>query len=118
MAGQTGLPMIYHIATGEEWDGQAGVANYAPSAYAKEQFIHCCDLHQLEAVASKYFAGSSELVVLEIMPTGLEPETKYERSGVERFPHVYGPINKSAINRVIRVRSNVDGLFDGAFSEV
>ena len=110
--------MIYHIATREEWDSQAEAADYTPSAYAREQFVHCCDLHQLESVASNYFAGSSELVVLEIIPTGLEPETKYERSGVERFPHVYGPINKSAINRVIEVRCNADGLFEGAFTEL
>ena len=48
----------------------------------------------------------------------LEPETRYEQNGMEKFPHVYGPINKSAVNREIEVQCNGDGLFWGAFDEL
>ena len=107
--------LIYHIATQNEWDDHASAATYAPLAHEKDGFIHCCDLHQLEPVANQYFPGRDDLVVLELVPTKLEPETRFEQSGEEKFPHVYGPINKDAINRVTRVRCNANGLFDGAF---
>jgi uncharacterized protein (DUF952 family) len=110
--------MIYHIATQTEWDNQSSAPVYAPSAYIKEQFIHCSDLHQLESVANRYFPGRDDLVILELMPTKLEPETRYEQSGLEKYPHVYGPVNKDAINREISVQCNADGRFAGVFDEL
>lgn len=110
--------MIYHIATRGEWEDQDGAAEYAPSAFAAEGFIHCCDRHQLETVGSRYFPGRKDLVALAILPTKLESETRYERSGDERFPHIYGPINKGAISTATGVQCNADGLFDGAFAEL
>ena len=110
--------MIYHIATKREWDCQAGAAGYAPLAYEEEGFIHCCDLHQLESVANGYFPGRDNLVILELIPTKLEPETRYEQSGKEKYPHVYGPINKDAVSRTIRFQCNEDGRFDGVFAEL
>ena len=110
--------MIYHIATKEEWEDQGAAAVYAPSSYAKEQFIHCSDLHQLESVANRYFPGREDLVILELMPTKLEPQTRYEQSGLEKYPHVYGPVNKDAINREMSVQCNADGRFDGVFSKL
>ena len=110
--------MIYHIATQEEWDLQIDAAVYAPFAYNQERFIHCSDLHQLESVANRYFPGRDDLVILELMPTKLEPQTRYEQSGTEKYPHVYGPLNKDAINREISVQCNADGRFDGVFDEL
>ena len=108
--------MIYHIATQREWDEHAVSTEYAPLAYGKEGFIHCCDLQQLESVANRYFPGRDDLVVLELFPTRLKPETRYVQSGDERFPHVYGLINKDAINRTFGVQCNPDGLFEGIFN--
>ena len=110
--------MIYHIATPEEWDCQGAAGKYVPATYKEEGFIHCCDLHQLESVASRYFQGRDNLLILELIPTRLGPETRYEQSGNEKYPHIYGPINKDAINRTIRVQCNADGLFGGAFAEL
>ena len=110
--------MIYHIAIKREWDDQADSTEYAPLAYGTDGFIHCCDFHQLMSVANGYFQGRDDLVVLELLPTNLEPETRYEQSGKERFPHVYGLINKDAINRTVSVQCNHDGLFEGAFKKL
>ena len=69
-------------------------------------------------MANGNFTGRYDLVLLELMPTRLEPETRYEQGGKEKYPHIYGPINKDAINRAIEVRCNADGLFDGVFESV
>ncbi len=110
--------MIYHIAVKSEWDAQASSPTYAPARYASEGFIHCSEMHQLEPVANRHFNGSTNLLVLELMPTKLDAETKYEQGGEERYPHIYGPINKSAIVRTIRVKSRPDGTFAGSFAGI
>ncbi len=110
--------MIYHIAVGDEWESQAHLPIYAPNRYEEDGFIHCSEKHQLEPVASHHFRCRDDLVLLELMPTRLEPETKYEQGGKEKFPHIYGPINKDAVNRTIEVRCNDDGLFQGVFDNI
>ena len=110
--------MIYHIAVRDEWECQANAPTYVPSRYKRDVFIHCSERHQLEPVAGHNFRGRNDLVVLELMPTRLEPETRYEQGGKEKFPHIYGPINKDAVSRTIEVRCNDDGLFQGVFDGI
>ena len=52
------------------------------------------------------------------MPTRLQPETRYEQGGREKYPHIYGPINKDAIRRSVPVACNADGLFGGVFDAI
>ena len=110
--------MIYHIATRTEWESQAGAPTYAPARYGNDGFIHCSEQQQLEPVAGYNFRGRDDLVLLELMPTKLDPETRYEQGGREKYPHIYGPINKDAVNRTIDVRCNGDGLFEGIFDTI
>ena len=110
--------MIYHIAIRAEWESQAEKSTYAPNRYQKDGFIHCSEQQQLENVAERNFRGSDDLLILEIMPTNLKPETRYEQGGTEKFPHIYGLINKDAVNRTIEIRCNDDGLFEGVFDNI
>jgi len=110
--------LIYHIAHKSEWDAQASSTAYAPSRYEGEGFIHCSETHQLEKVANKHFKGKTDLLVLELMPTRLDAETKYEQGGEEKYPHIYGTINKSAIVRTVPVRCRPDGTFGGVFAGI
>ena len=110
--------MIYHIAIRSEWESQSGAGTYAPARYEKDGFIHSSEQYQLEPVADYNFRGRDDLVLLELMPTKLEPETRYEQGGKEKYPHIYGPINKDAVNRAIEVRSDSDGSFGGVFDDL
>ncbi len=110
--------MIYHIAVQSEWDAQADLPAYVRGRYRKDGFIHRSELQQLERVADYNLRGQSDLLLLEIMPTRLHPETRYEQGGREKFPHVYGPINKGAISRTVPVACNQDGLFAGVFDSI
>ena len=110
--------MIYHIATRTEWESQADAPRYAPGRYEADGFIHCSEQQQLEPVAGFNFRGRDDLVLLELMPTKLDPETRYEQGGREKYPHIYGPINKDAVNRTIDVRCNDDGLFENVFDSI
>lgn len=110
--------MIYHIAISSEWETQADRSTYAPDRYQEDGFIHCSECHQLELVAEANFRGRDDLVLLEIMPTRLEPETRYEQGGKEKYPHIYGLINKDAVNRTIEIQCNDNGLFEGVFDGI
>ena len=52
------------------------------------------------------------------MPTRLDHETRYEQGGKEKYPHIYGPINRDAVNGTTAIRCNDDGLFEGAFDNI
>ncbi len=69
-------------------------------------------------MAAYNFRGRQDLVLLELMPTKLDPETRYEQGGREKYPHIYGPINKGAVNRTIEVGCDDDGLFQGVFDRI
>jgi uncharacterized protein (DUF952 family) len=110
--------VIYHIAINVEWEAQADEPTYAPNRYEEDGFIHCSEQHQLENVAERHFRGRDDLVLLELMPTKLDPETKYEQGGKGKYPHIYGLINKNAVSRTIEIRCNDDGLFEGVFDNI
>ena len=113
-----GDELIYHIAIRTEWESYADAHTYQPDRNGRDGFIHCSELYQLESVADYSFRGRRDLLLLEIMPTKLEPETRYEQDGKEKYPHIYGPINKDAVARTMEVGSNSDGRFRGVFDRI
>jgi uncharacterized protein (DUF952 family) len=64
--------MIYHITTEQDWDTSGNDANFVPTDYHREGFIHCCTASQLAAVKERYFKGKAGLVLLHL------DETKFE----------------------------------------
>jgi uncharacterized protein (DUF952 family) len=62
-----------------------------------EGFIHCSTAAQLEASGRRHFSGQTGLVVLEIDPERLRWELRWEESGGEQYPHLYGPLDLEAV---------------------
>jgi uncharacterized protein (DUF952 family) len=85
--------MIYHLLLARKWESRQGSATAAIPE--QDEFLHCCDERQLAPVRKAYFPPGSKVVALGVDPTLLSAETRYEPGSggeVERFPHVYGPI--------------------------
>lgn len=101
---------VFHLALQGEWD--EAVASGGPYerstvgvSLAQEGFIHCSFAEQVEATASRYYAGRDDVVVLVVDAGRLDAEIRIEDlsgSGVE-FPHIYGPIPIDAVVDVIDV---------------
>ena len=94
--------MIYHLLLAREWDSRQGSATAAIPE--PDGFLHCCDERQLAPVREAYFPSESKVVALGVDPTLLSAETRYESGSggeVERFPHVYGPIQASDVISVL-----------------
>jgi uncharacterized protein (DUF952 family) len=113
--------MIYHITSRKAWEDAQSNGEYRADSLTTEGFIHCSTFEQVLPVAHLYYKGQRGLIVLEIEPSLLSPDLKWEPPsggnpppGVpvgEMFPHVFGPINVNAVIRTLDLQSNPDGTF-------
>jgi uncharacterized protein (DUF952 family) len=92
---------ILHVATLAGWERWAGEDDYLPRDFPAEGFIHCCSAGQLPGVLQRYYAGRGDLLLLHIDPAKLLAPLRYEgASNGDTFPHIYGPLNKDAVESV------------------
>lgn len=104
--------IILHICTEKAWQDAQVTGSYRADSLATEGFIHCSSPAQLVGSADRFFAGQSGLVILSVDTARLESDLKYETSahgGI--FPHIYGPLNVSAITNVMPFASGSEGTF-------
>jgi uncharacterized protein (DUF952 family) len=91
---------IFHITTREQWNHAALAGKYQADSLVTEGFIHCSTVAQLESTGRRHFAGQTGLVVLEIDPSRLRWELRWEESQGEDYPHLYGPLDLEAVMSV------------------
>jgi len=109
-----GVNIITHITSQENWKKAREKGNYINKSLEDEGFIHCSTLEQVPGVANALFKGVNGLVLLYINERKLESGVIYEDlydTGI-RFPHVYGPINLEAVERVRAFQPGPDGQFE------
>jgi uncharacterized protein (DUF952 family) len=91
------MRLIYHLVPPSTWNS-LGPGPYQPESLATEGFIHCSNENQVAPVANRFYPDSEELLVLCIDASQLEHPLRDEPADTgERFPHIYGPINREAI---------------------
>ena len=104
--------MIYHIETEELWQQALLAGEYVPESYESDGFIHCSAVEQITDVADKHYHGIHGLVLLCISQKLLDAETLWEPSdGGLYYPHIYGPLNTSAVAAALPFPCNSDGTF-------
>ena len=96
---------LYHIATRADWDAARRAGAYTTSTRGRtleqEGFIHASRLEQVAGVWKMFYADVREpLVLLTIETDRLTSPWREDPVGDDTFPHVYGPINPSAVVRV------------------
>jgi pimeloyl-ACP methyl ester carboxylesterase/uncharacterized protein (DUF952 family) len=100
-------PLVHKIVDREAW---AHASDPWPGAEVdlRDGYIHLSAGHQVEGTLLRHFAGRRDLLVLGIDPGHLPPGTlRWEVSrGGERFPHLHGPLPRSAVVRLREVPSN------------
>lgn len=93
--------MILHVARTREWDAHTVDNFYAPESYVLEGFVHACLEHQLAGVLTRYFQGEKDLVLLHIDENLLSSPVRMEEGfSPEKFPHIYGKVDKAAIKKI------------------
>ncbi|AXY78164.1 DUF952 domain-containing protein [Paraflavitalea soli] len=99
------MATIYHITTQAEWDAASRSGIYEAASLKEEGFIHCSQEEQIPGVLQRYFKGKTNLVKLVIDTDKLTSRWLYEwsPSTADTFPHIYGPINATAVVAVEQV---------------
>ena len=114
--------MIIHLATNTDWLAAIKSGEYHAESLSTEGFIHCSTESQIVDVANAFYHGQHGLVLLVLDPEKLKARLKWEppvhpnperaaKVGDELFPHIYGPINASAVIRVVPFEPGSDGTF-------
>jgi uncharacterized protein (DUF952 family) len=113
--------MIFHITTHTAWTEAQSHGEYTAPSLSIEGFVHCSTLSQVLPVAENFYKGQKGLIVLVIDPALLSStltwELPFERIipvGIaegEKFPHIYGPINLSAVVKVVELEVDSKGAF-------
>jgi uncharacterized protein (DUF952 family) len=112
--------MILHITSRAEWNEAQTLGEYRAPSLVTEGFIHCSTEKQVVPVANAFYRGKPDLVLLQIDEAKLTPALKWEPpasppapgiSKTDSFPHIYGPINLTAIASVVDLKPDSAGMF-------
>jgi len=110
--------LILHITSRTEWEDAQKRGEYLAPSLETEGFIHCSTESQVLAVVNAFYHGRKDLVLLVIDKANLIPGLKWEApagppaagiSESDKFPHIYGPINLTAIVSVLDFPPDPDG---------
>jgi uncharacterized protein (DUF952 family) len=111
------VTFIYHIAAAADWQRAQRDGVYTTSTrgrtLAEEGFIHASTAGQVALVANAFYTGEPDLLLL-VIDTGLVgPEIRYEHvpGQSQPYPHVYGPLNVSAVVEIRPFAPGPDGEF-------
>jgi uncharacterized protein (DUF952 family) len=112
------MEYIYHLAPASRWHDWPNGQPYLPAEYDADGFIHCTagDALMIEVANRFYRATDGDYVLLVIDPARLTAPLKWEASSDDLaavFPHIYGPLDRAAVQEVRPVRRAADGEFLG-----
>jgi uncharacterized protein (DUF952 family) len=102
---------ILHITTEAAWAKAREEGELTTPSLEEEGFIHCSTYAQVESTADRIFAGSGDLLALEVEVATLTAPLKWERAADvgDEFPHIYGPLNPDAVTATRPLRETDDG---------
>jgi glutathione S-transferase len=105
-------PITYHLIAQREWEALDPQVDYAPESLGREGFIHNTDgAHELAATANRFFRDRTEpYVVLVIERARVRAPIRYDDPR-HVYSHIYGPLNRDAIVRVLPMPRAADGTF-------
>lgn len=103
---------IFHITTQAQWQNALEQGFYTVNSLETEGFIHASTALQVPQVFAAFYRDQPDLVLLAIALEKLDSEVKWEApvhpegkktdgiTETEKFPHIYGKINLSAVTVV------------------
>ena len=105
--------MIYHILPQAVYAALDIAQPYRSETLATEGFTHCtADLELLLWVANRFYRQvAGPFVLLCIDEARVTSPVRWEESDGNLFPHIYGPLNWDALERVVDFPRSADGAF-------
>ena len=105
------MHVIYKICPALLWQTAENVGSFAGAPIdVQDGYLHFSTEKQVRETAAKHFAGQNDLLLIAIDADSLGPALRYERSrGDDLFPHLYAPLNLSAVLWVKPLPLGADG---------
>lgn len=103
---------VLAIVRRETWEEARFAGELRTPSLETEGFIHLSLPWQVVAVANRVYPGTLGLVLLVIDPGRLTAELRYETAkNGDDYPHLYGPLNASAVLEALNFPPGPDGRF-------
>jgi uncharacterized protein (DUF952 family) len=104
----------FHLVPEAAWSATDPVAAYEAPSLEAEGFIHCTDgVAPLGKTFDRYYAADPRpFLALTLDLDALEVPWRYDVPG-SPYPHIYGPIDRTAVIDISRVDRAADGRFAG-----
>jgi uncharacterized protein (DUF952 family) len=111
MTEETADPFIYLLMSPGDYDRAVREGVWAPESLRDEGFIHASPADHLTRVANKHYSRFDELRIVVLRADRIRSELRWEPAAGGLYPHIYGPVNMDAAERVTTVRKDLDGRF-------
>ncbi|MFC3121015.1 DUF952 domain-containing protein [Agaribacter flavus] len=105
-------PYIYLLSSQSEYENTCKTGELVRDSLSSEGFIHASPKSQLNRVANKYYKETAKPLVITLELEKIEPSVLWEPATGGLYPHIYGPLNTSAIKSVQPIALNAHGEFD------
>jgi uncharacterized protein (DUF952 family) len=104
-------PIAYHLVPVDAWKATRSDEPFRATSLDDEGFIHLTHrMVDLVLVANLFYRGDPRPhVVLTVARRWVTAPWRYD--GDDRYPHVYGPIDRQAITEVRAIERDADGTF-------
>ena len=105
--------LIYHMLPADDWAATPAKAPYRAASLQTEGFIHCSgNRATLLTVGNTFYRNQpGEWLVLVIDEAAVDAPVQWDPVGDTHFPHVYGPLNRSAVIAVKPFPRSTEGAF-------
>jgi uncharacterized protein (DUF952 family) len=108
--------MLYRIAEPADWQQARQTGFFASADLAAEGFIHSSERAQILETARRYYAGRSDLLLLEwdedaLAAAGVRIEREWVESRQQFFAHVFQPVPLAAVRRQWPFQPDASGEF-------
>lgn len=103
----------FHLAPKTAWEASDPDRPYAAASLATEGFIHCTDgVDEMVTTANRHYADEpGEFVVLTVDLDATGSPWRIDAPGTP-YPHIHGPIDRTAIIGAVRIPRSADGRFE------
>ena len=111
-------PFIYLLIGGEDYQVAVDKGTLYEDSFDSQGFIHGSPLDQLTRVANKFYADVADVKVMVVRTVKIQAAVKWEPATGGLYPHIYGPMNMDAVERVVPVAKGADGRFEIGASDL
>ena len=104
-------PYLYLLESREIYDAAVKTGFLVRHDLLEEGFIHASPANQLTRVSNKYYKDVKDLVCAVVAKERVLAPIKYEPATAGIYPHIFGPLNMDAVDRVLTIQREKNGEF-------